>query len=211
MKRIFLHKYALPVLLVIVLIIWELIIYTISVKIANSSTSEFQLAARYSARSSFALLAIILFWIGSSGLISIYKNISTKNLFIITLFLLMVNHLIHFGYLFMNYSANNKTLLQAKNVAGALAYLMLLAAPWYLCKNDKLTRNRYKQIIIFLAFISLIFIATYIGRLTNHTPVLSSIWLYAFFLSSITLLLSLTLFRAFKEIRTLNTSNFNKI
>ena len=157
-KQIF---FLLPVL------IWELAILLIANLLSPTEDLVFQLAARYSARTSFYIIVVILLWTGFSGLKRIYSEESSRKNFLILILGLFINHLIHFVYLALNYHANELSLLQTGSIFGAMGYLLLAASPIYLWHKSTLSRSLYRIIYAFLFVLLIIFAQTYVGRLAG--------------------------------------------
>ncbi len=116
--------------LLMLIILWETGIYFWVLN--NTPEALYQLSARYSARTSFVLITIILLWIGATGLRKIYRS-AFKRLHLITLILLLaVNHLIHFGFLYANLQPENFGKFLLENHLPALLYVALMISPWLL-------------------------------------------------------------------------------
>ena len=153
------------IVFLLIIPIWELAILFIAKQLAPTPDIVFQLAARYSARTSFYLIAIIILWTGISGLRQIYASESSRKTFLFLIIGLLFNHLIHFVYLAMNYYANDMSLLQTGSIFGAMGYLLLAMAPVYLWNKSMLTLGLYRAIHGFLFILLAIFAQTYVGRL----------------------------------------------
>src|SRR4051794_18027485 len=103
---------------VIALLIWEVGIYFLSFKESDLVENTFQLAARYSARTSFIIFACMLTWVGWQGLRDIYKAESSRQTFVLFMLGFAWNHLLHFIYLCLNYQVSNLQLFAGKNLFG---------------------------------------------------------------------------------------------
>ena len=113
----------------------ELLVFVFSKSITSNAAVYWQLAARYSARITFYILCIILFWTGIKGLKNIYANEKTRILLINLFALLAINHLIHFYFIYKNFEINNYEWFKAKHIAGSIVYPILVITPLYLGKQ----------------------------------------------------------------------------
>ncbi len=162
---------------------------------------QFQLAARYSARVSFLLFVGILCWTGIKGVKHIYLNEKNRILFVSLLFLLALNHLIHFYFLSMNFEVRGMDLREFKNLPGAVAYIVLTLSPFFLWNKQELTRSRYQIILVGFTLVTLLFIGTYIKRLNQELEIPISSYLLIGNLAVLSALVVVNILRIFTENR----------
>lgn len=184
-----------------IIILVELIIFFWSAYISDTDTMSFQLAARYSARVSFFLILTILFRTGRSGLNTIYQEEGRRGNYLQLIVLFSINHLIHFFYLSMNLWFNNLSIINGRNVIGALAYVAIVFAPFCLWRRRVMSRRLYSVIYSFLFGITAIFFVTYLGRLSKDVPQPSSKLFFIFCLITIVSLAILNVYRIWTERR----------
>ena len=158
------------VLAISLIVILEILIFYWSMSIGHSENYYFQLAARFSARVSFFILVSLLAWMGFTGLKKIYATEWTRKNYVTLILMLMVNHLIHFGFLWMNYQVNDISMMEANNVVGVIGYIAITLAPLYLWNKSQLTPQLYLKIYSFLFAITFIFTFSYIDRLSKALP-----------------------------------------
>lgn len=189
------------ILCLLIVALWEVGVYIFSANISDFETIKYQLAARYSARTSFAIFGALLFGTGIYGLNRIYSNEDHRSLFVVFILMFAFNHFIHFIFIVLNYQTQGLTLLEGKNFVGALGYALLLLAPAYLWNKKVLTRPLRFQLYAFLLFIVIIFLVTYLGRFSKEQPMMSSLLVYGCFLTLIGILVILNFYRFIKENR----------
>jgi hypothetical protein len=183
--------------LVMLIILWETGVYFWVLN--NTPEALYQLSARYSARTSFVLITFILLWIGATGLREIYRSAS-KRLHLITLILLLaVNHLIHFGFLYANLQPDNFGQFLLENHLPALLYVALTISPWLLFSKKTLSTPLYWGILIFLMGLEIIFLQTYVGRVSSPKPFGSPPYFYIGCIVLIGVTLGLNIYRVVTE------------
>ncbi|SDL60022.1 hypothetical protein SAMN05421820_101855 [Pedobacter steynii] len=155
---------------IIAVLLWETGIYFLSADISNNEGLKYQLCARYSARTSFFMLLAMLFWIGIQRLSKIYGKESTRTTFVSAMLCFAINHLIHFVYIVLHYRYQQLSLLKPGNIFGAIGYLGIIILPIYLLQKKSLTKERCIAIHIMIYTTTLIFLTTYLGRLSKELP-----------------------------------------
>lgn len=155
---------------IIAVLLWETGIYFLSAHMSDNEDLKYQLCARYSARTSFFMLLTILFWIGLRRLSTIYGKENTRMIFVSAMLCFAINHLIHFFYVVLHYRYQQLSLLKPGNIFGAIGYLAIVALPLYLLQKKSLTKGRCITIHLLLYTTTLMFLATYLGRLSKELP-----------------------------------------
>ncbi|WP_151997458.1 MULTISPECIES: hypothetical protein [unclassified Imperialibacter] len=183
----------------LLVVLCEYAIYVWSGDVSPEPGIYFQLAARYSARVSFLLFAGILCWTGIRGLKHIYAEEQRRQLFVSLLFLLALNHLIHFYFLAMNFETRGMELREFKNLPGAVAYIVLTLSPFFLWNKKELTRSRYQIIISGFALVTALFIGTYVKRSLQNLEIPMSNYLIVGNLAILTSLVIINIFRIRSE------------
>jgi hypothetical protein len=183
------------VLMLAAVIVCEIIILLLSMRISDLATIKYQLAARYSARTSFIIISGILLLIGIKGLKQIYDHENLRQLFMMLLLAFAINHLIHFIFIVLNYNANNMQLFHLDNGFGAVGYVMLSLAPLYLWSKKKLTRSLHLQINAFLFIVISIFFILYLGKLNTVATLGSPLLLYGICLLVIVFITGINIYR----------------
>jgi len=189
------------VLCLIIVALWEGAVYIFSADASDFGMLKYQLAARYSARTSFVIFCALLLGTGIYGLKGIYGTEDRRRFFVLFILMLAFNHFIHFIFIVLNYRAQALTLLEGKNFPGALGYMLLMLAPVYLWNKKTLTKSVQLQLYGFFLFIVIIFLVTYVGRFSKELPMMSSPLVYGCFLASMSVLIILNLYRFIKENR----------
>ena len=132
----------------------ELLILLISYLLHPEIEETFRYAARYSGRLS-AVVFLDAFYTYSMAFPNLLgENIELRNL--IRLFAVL--HVIHFGFLAANISLNAIPLVPVKLIGGALAYLMIVLAPF------KLHQFKTPLQLIYFYYVSIVMTMTYIAR-----------------------------------------------
>lgn len=195
------------VLLVIILLViaGEGAVLYHSLEATDLPTVQYQLAARYSARISFVTVLVILSAIAVFGLRKLYAHESWRRLLVYLFVIFAVNHALHFAFIVMNYKINERQLLVSQNIFGAVGYLLLLTAPFYLWNKKALTRRLQLTIHVFLSLIITIFLVTYLGRLSpaSMVPLRSPVLFYQYCLALAGALLVASVFRFAQERRSI--------
>lgn len=146
----------------------ELIILIISNWLYPELEETFRYAARYSGRLS-ALVFLAAFY--SYAMVfpkPLSKNREVRNL--IRLFAVL--HVIHFGFLAMNIYLNGIELVPVKLLGGALAYLMIVLAPFVLH-----ALKRSLQLVYFY-YVTLVMTVTYVARAKGDFDGAEPYWLH---------------------------------
>ncbi|AOM80150.1 hypothetical protein [Pedobacter steynii] len=112
----------------------------------------------------------LLFWIGIRRLSTIYGKESARMIFVSAMLCFAINHLIHFVYIVLHYRYQQLSLLKPGNIFGAIGYLTIVALPVYLLRKKFLTKGRCITIHLLLYATTLMFLATYLGRLSKELP-----------------------------------------
>lgn len=184
-------------------IIGEIGVFFLASQLSEIDTVQYQLAARYSARISFAIIVLMLAWTGLAGLKRIYSKETSRELLMLSLLTFAVNHLIHFIFIVLNFRANGWSLLQARNGFGSIGYVLLSLAPLYLWKRKELNRSLHAQIGAFLLVVLSIFFITYFGRLSKQVPLSSPLLFYKVCLIFIAVIFLLNVYRFLADRRKL--------
>lgn len=154
--------------LIILGVLAELAIFLISYLLDSSMEVTFRYAARYSGRLSAVTFLIIFYIYATSYPASVEKNHRLRN----GLILFGLLHLIHFGFLATNVYLNEITLVPAKLAGGALAYLMIVAAPFGLHKL------KARLQLIYFYYVSFVMIMTYIARVKGDFEGAQPYWIH---------------------------------
>ncbi|MEL7340036.1 MAG: hypothetical protein AAGM67_06075, partial [Bacteroidota bacterium] len=120
----------------------------------DSLGEVFRHAARYSGRLSAGVFLYTFFLYASNYAQPIVEHPRLRN----WLSTFAVLHVIHFGFLAANVVLNDIPIVPVKLTGGALAYLMIVAAPFYLYRL-----KRPLQLVYFY-YVSLVMIITYVAR-----------------------------------------------
>lgn len=148
--------------LLILGVLLEIIIVFYSHIISENTPELFKYAARYSGRLSLLVFLIAFYFYAFS------KELQLSNF--IKLF--AVVHLIHFGLLATNVYLNEIPLEAHKLIGGALAYLMIVLAPF---KLDKLST---KWQLVYFYYVSFVMAMTYIARIKGDFEGAEPFWFH---------------------------------
>ncbi|MEM9529003.1 MAG: hypothetical protein AAGA31_20500, partial [Bacteroidota bacterium] len=132
----------------------EIIIFLFSYLFTLEMSDTFRYAARYSGR----LSALVFLWTFYQYAISFSVPLADNRPLRNWLTLFAVLHLIHFGFLVTNVYLNEIPLEGVKIAGGALAYLMIVLAPF------GLHRLNVKFQLVYFYYVSLVMILTYVAR-----------------------------------------------
>lgn len=143
-------------------ILIEVVILLYSNLITENTPELFKYAARYSGRFSLFVFLIAFYFYTFS------KKLQLTNF--IKLFALV--HLIHFGFLATNIYLNEITLEVPKLIGGALAYIMIVIAPF---KLDTLST---KWQLVYFYYVSFVMIMTYIARIKGDFEGAEPFWFH---------------------------------
>ena len=135
-------------------VLLELMIFVLSYFSAENFNETIRLSARFSGRLSAVLFLMVFFLFASSKGGKVERDTPFFN----NLILFTVLHIIHFGFLVANVFMNAIELIPVKLVGGALAYGMIVAAPWVF---DRLKRGLQ---LVYFYYVSLVMIITYFAR-----------------------------------------------
>lgn len=136
-------------------VLLELLILLVSYLMYQEPSETFRYAARYSGRLS-ALVFLFTFYLYTKSFpLPLKDHIELRNF--IKLFAVL--HIIHFGFLAANVYLNSIPLIPVKLMGGALAYLMIVVAPF------KLHGLKIAWQLTYFYYVSLVMIMTYIARI----------------------------------------------
>ncbi|MEL6593628.1 MAG: hypothetical protein AAFQ87_18060 [Bacteroidota bacterium] len=135
-------------------VLGEVLIFVSCYLMEDSLGEVFRHAARYSGRLSAGVFLYTFYLYASNYSQSVADNPRLRN----WLSTFAVLHLIHFGFLATNVVLNDIPIVPVKLTGGALAYLMIVAAPFYLHRI-----KRPLQLVYFY-YVSLVMIITYVAR-----------------------------------------------
>ncbi|WP_461445563.1 hypothetical protein [Maribacter sp.] len=147
-------------------VVLEAVIILVSYVVHQDYTETFRHAARYSGRLSAVVFLCTFYNYAKSFPSPLKTNLQLRNL--LTLF--AVVHLIHFVFLAMNMYLNALPVVPVKLVGGALAYVMIVMAPF------KLHRLKYFWQLIYFYYVSLVMIITYIARIKGDFEGAEPFW-----------------------------------
>ena len=173
-----LTKKRLPLLIALILCI-EVLIYLWAAWTATLDRSNFfgieakfifAKAARNSGRVSAAIFLVTLLMVGYYGLREIYRDPKKKESFLIVTILFLVNHLMHFIFLYLNFKILSKQLIAEPNIHGFITFSLIIIAPVILwaCKN--LNRLLYFAIILHLYNVSYFMNETFLSKVKPEDP-----------------------------------------
>lgn len=146
----------------------ELLILLVSYLFHQESSEIFRYAARYSGRLSALVFLLSFFLYAKSFTLPMKGNSELRNF--IKLFAVL--HIIHFGFLATNIYLNSIPLVPLKLVGGALAYLMIVVAPFILHKLQTPWQLTY------FYYVSLVMIMTYVARIKGEFEGAEPFWFH---------------------------------
>lgn len=155
----------------------ELVVFLISYLLFPSMEETFRHAARYSGRLS-AVVFMGVFYLYAT---SVPKPVIENRLLRYGLITFAVMHVIHFGFLATNVWLNNIPMVPTKLTGGALAYLMIVAAPFVL---HRLKRGFQ---LVYFYYVSLVMIITYVARINGDFEGAEPFWLHYVMMGAIIL------------------------
>jgi len=132
----------------------ELLLFLVCYFTQPSIEEVFRHAARYSGRLSFGVF-LVTFGLYAFGQPKTLTQQRTTRLWLL---LFAVLHIIHFGFLATNVVLNKIPIVPIKLTGGALAYLMIVAAPFVLHRAKK-----WAQLVYFY-YVSAVMAITYVAR-----------------------------------------------
>ena len=145
----------------------ELLILLASYLIHPEIEYTFRYAARYSGRLS-AFVFLYAFYLFTKRPKDLGSNRRARNF--ITLF--AVVHVIHFGFIALSVYLNAIPLETIKVIGGALAYSMIVIAPF------KLHLLKFSHQLIYFYYVSLVMILTYVARIKGDFPGAEPFWFH---------------------------------
>ena len=169
----------------------ELFILLVSYLLHPELQETFRFAARYSGRLSAIVFLYIFYRYAISFPLPLSENKGLRNF--IRLFAVL--HMIHFGFLSMNIYLNEISLVPAKLTGGALAYLMIVLAPFVLHQL-----KTFWQMIYFY-YVTIVMMVTYFSRLKGDFEGATPYWFHYVALGTFvlsTIFFSMRMFRANK-------------
>lgn len=146
----------------------ELLLLIVSYLLHPSLEDTFRYAARYSGRLSLIVFLYTFYLFAMAHPKSIKENQQLRNY--ITLFAVL--HLIHFGFLAMSVYLNAIPLETTKVIGGALAYLMIIIAPF------KLYQIGFRFQLIYFYYVSLVMALTLVARIKGDFEGAEPFWLH---------------------------------
>lgn len=151
----------------------EITILLISYALHPEIGETFRHAARYSGRLSVLIFLFTFYQYASSFPAPVEGNTQLRSW--LTLFAVL--HLIHFGFLATNVYLNAVPLEIPKLAGGALAYLMIVIAPF------KLHQVKTKFQLVYFYYVSLVMILTYVARIKGDFEGAEPFWFHYFSIS----------------------------
>lgn len=148
----------------------EIVIFLIAYFTHPETGDTFRYAARYSGRLSFGVFFYAFYLFANSYPTPIVQNQSLRNF--ITLFAVL--HIIHFGFLAMSVYLNSIPLETIKVIGGALAYLMIVVAPF------KLDQVSSRLQLVYFYYVSLVMSLTFVARLKGDFEGAEPYWFHYF-------------------------------
>lgn len=140
--------------LVLLGVFLEIVIFLVCYQLQPELEETFRYAARYSGRLS-ALVFLYGFYLYAVAFPKpLHENVALRN--IIRLFAIL--HIIHFGFLATNIYLNEIPLIPVKLIGGALAYLMIVVAPF------KIHQVKVPFQLTYFYYVTFVMIMTYIAR-----------------------------------------------
>lgn len=149
-------------------LIAELIIFLVSYVLHPNIEVTFQYAARYSGRLSAVIFLVAFYTYAAAFPIPMRKNSGLRNL--IRVFAVL--HVIHFGFLAANVYLNEIPLVPVKLSGGALAYLMIVLAPF------KLHQLKIPWQLTYFYYVTFVMIMTYVARAKGDFEGAESSWFH---------------------------------
>lgn len=133
---------------------FELLIFLGSYLLHPELKETFRFAARYSGRLSAVVFLFAFYTYAMAFPKPLNENKELRNL----IFLFAVLHIIHFGFLAVNVYLNSIPFVPVKLLGGALAYLMIVLAPF------KLHRLKVPIQLTYFYYVAFVMIMTYVAR-----------------------------------------------
>lgn len=133
---------------------------------------ELEETFRYSARYSGRLSAVVFLFAFYSYAMAFPKSLKESKEARNLIQLFAVVHVIHFGFLTTNIYLNDIPLVPLKLLGGALAYLMIVLAPFVLHK----IKTSFQ--LVYFYYVSIVMIVTYVARVKGDFEGAEPYWLH---------------------------------
>ncbi len=133
----------------------EITIFLVASAMQPSMEEAFRYAARYSGRLSAFVFLAVFYLFSRSYPTPVSENPPLRN----SIILFAVLHVVHFGFLTTNIYLNDIPLVPTKLLGGALAYLMIVAAPFFLHKVKLVFQ------LVYFYYVTLVMTITYVARI----------------------------------------------
>ena len=162
----------------------------------ESPDRVFAECARNSGRTSAAINLILLVFIGLFGLKKIYRDKVKLGVFQSLILSFTMNHLIHFFFVYQNFSGQKMKLGILEKLHGAITFVCIILVPFIILTSKKLTNILYFFILLHLFnvtyFISISFYARY-------KPGEDEAYLHRLGILTMILMLFYVVFRVYRE------------
>jgi hypothetical protein len=155
----------------------EALIFTVCYYLHPELDETFRYAARYSGRLSALVFLYAFYSYAMAFPRPLKENIEVRDL--IKLFAVL--HVIHFFFLTTNIYLNNIELVPVKLIGGALAYLMIVLAPFVLHKMKKALQ------MVYFYYVAIVMIVTYLSRAKGDFEGGEPFWFHYFALGTFVL------------------------
>ncbi|MEL6672057.1 MAG: hypothetical protein AAFR61_07685 [Bacteroidota bacterium] len=133
----------------------EVLIFVVAYFMNPEELGEaFRISARWSGRLSLGVFLAAFYQFARNHPTPLKENTAARE----WILLFAVVHIIHFGFLATNVFLNEIPLIPVKLAGGALAYLMVVAAPFWLHKLS------FRPQLVYFYYVSLVMIITYVAR-----------------------------------------------
>ncbi len=146
----------------------EIAIFLSCYMLYPSMEETFRHAARYSGRLS-AVIFLTAFYLFAT---SYPAGVEEGSLLRKTIILFAVLHVIHFGFLATNVYLNSVPLEPVKVAGGALAYLMIVFAPF------RLHKVKFGFKLVYFYYVSLVMMLTYVARIKGDFEGAEPSWIH---------------------------------
>ena len=154
--------------LIILGVVVELVIFGASYAFSSSLEDTFRYAARYSGRLSAVVFFYAFYLFGSNATKPVAENQDLRHW--LTVFAVL--HVIHFGFLATNVYLNAIPLEGVKIAGGAMAYLMIVWAPFFL------HRLKLPFQLVYFYYVSLVMILTWVARVKGEFQGADPSWVH---------------------------------
>ena len=155
----------------------------------------FAKAARNAGRVSAAIFLATLLMVGYYGLREIYRDEKKRESLLVLTIVFLVNHLIHFIFLYLNFKILSKQLVADANTRGFITFACIIIAPFILWTCSKLNRLLYFAIILHLYNVSYFMNETFLSKVKPEDPAYHD----QFGIVAITAACGYILYRVFRE------------